>query len=419
MGPNGSGKSTLAYVLAGKADYEVTEGEVLFDGENMLAMAPDERAAKGVFLAFQYPIEIPGVATMTFLRTALNAQRKKRGEAGAVDARIPEARARGRRQARHRPGHAAPRASMSASPAARRSATRSCRWRCSSRALACSTRPIPASTSTRSRSSPTASTGCARPSAASIVITHYQRLLDYIVPDIVHVLSKGRIVRTGGKELALELEASGYAQYPGRGGVSHERRSPSRSKTAAEQPLAAGSQPLRKRQAARPGVVAACARRRSAFRGARAAAPARRGVEIHRPARADARRQAARRAARCRREGAREGRRPSCSATVECRRLVFVDGAFVPELSDLAALEAGLTIRSHGAGAGQGRRGRHRTARQDRADGRRRGRAQHRLHGRRRRDPRRRRRGDRRGRSIWSSRRPATSRPRCSRARSS
>ena len=81
MGPNGSGKSTLAYVLAGKADYEVTEGEVLLDGENVLEMEPDERAAKGVFLAFQYPIEIPGVATMTFLRTALNAQRKKRGEA--------------------------------------------------------------------------------------------------------------------------------------------------------------------------------------------------------------------------------------------------------------------------------------------------------------------------------------------------
>ena len=81
MGPNGSGKSTLSYVLAGKPGYEVTEGEILLDGEDMLAMQPDERAAKGVFLAFQYPLEIPGVATMTFLRTALNAQRKKRGEA--------------------------------------------------------------------------------------------------------------------------------------------------------------------------------------------------------------------------------------------------------------------------------------------------------------------------------------------------
>src|SRR4029079_455029 len=81
MGPNGSGKSTLAHVLAGKDDYEVTDGEVLFSGENILEMDPDERAAKGLFLAFQYPVEIPGVATMTFLRTALNAQRKKRGEA--------------------------------------------------------------------------------------------------------------------------------------------------------------------------------------------------------------------------------------------------------------------------------------------------------------------------------------------------
>src|SRR5216110_3257158 len=81
MGPNGSGKSTLAYVLAGKEDYEVTEGEVLFEGENVLEMEPDERATRGLFLAFQYPLEIPGVATMTFLRTALNAQRKKRGEA--------------------------------------------------------------------------------------------------------------------------------------------------------------------------------------------------------------------------------------------------------------------------------------------------------------------------------------------------
>ena len=88
MGPNGSGKSTLSYVLAGKDEYEVMEGEVLYNGENLLEMEPDERAAAGVFLAFQYPVEIPGVGTMTFLRTALNAQRKERGEAGADDARI-------------------------------------------------------------------------------------------------------------------------------------------------------------------------------------------------------------------------------------------------------------------------------------------------------------------------------------------
>ena len=109
MGPNGSGKSTLAHVLAGKAEYEVTEGEVLLDGENVLEMQPDERAAKGVFLAFQYPIEIPGVATMTFLRTALNAQRKKRGEAELT---TPEFMKRVREAAAKlddRSGHAAPR----------------------------------------------------------------------------------------------------------------------------------------------------------------------------------------------------------------------------------------------------------------------------------------------------------------------
>ena len=109
MGPNGSGKSTLAYVLAGKADYKVTEGDVLLDGESILEMAPDERAAKGVFLAFQYPVEVPGVATMTFLRTALNAQRKTRGESEVFHARIHQAGARDRQPSRHQPGDAAPR----------------------------------------------------------------------------------------------------------------------------------------------------------------------------------------------------------------------------------------------------------------------------------------------------------------------
>ena len=109
MGPNGSGKSTLAYVLAGKADYEVTDGEVLFNGENVLEMDPDERAAKGVFLAFQYPIEIPGVATMTFLRTALNAQRKQRGEAELTTPEFMKRVREEARQALDQPGHAAAR----------------------------------------------------------------------------------------------------------------------------------------------------------------------------------------------------------------------------------------------------------------------------------------------------------------------
>jgi Fe-S cluster assembly ATP-binding protein len=212
MGPNGSGKSTLAYVLAGKDDYEVTEGEVLFDGENVLEMDPDERAAKGVFLAFQYPIEIPGVATMTFLRTALNAQRKKRGEAELT---TPEFMKRVREGA----------AKLSISPDMLRRAVnvgfsggekkrneilqmallepRLSVLDETDSGLDIDALKIVADGVNRLRS----------PERASIVITHYQRLLDYIVPDIVHVLSKGRIVKTGGKELALELEASGYARY--------------------------------------------------------------------------------------------------------------------------------------------------------------------------------------------------------------
>ncbi len=130
--------------------------------------APDERAAKGLFLALQYPFEIPGVATMTFpAHRAQCAAQAARGEPD-IAARLPQAAcARSRRQARHRAGHAARAASMSASPAARRSATRFCRWRCCSRGWPCSTRPIPVSTSMRSRSCPKASTGCARPSGRS------------------------------------------------------------------------------------------------------------------------------------------------------------------------------------------------------------------------------------------------------------
>ena len=166
MGPNGSGKSTLAYVLAGKADYETTAGEVRFNGKNIFDMQPDERAAAGLFLAFQYPMEIPGVATMTFLRTALNAQRKKRGEPEIRRRNSSSGCATPRRSSRStRTCCAAP--SMSAFPAARRSATKFCRWRCLSRGSPCSTKPIPASISTHSKSSPTASTGCAGRSGRS------------------------------------------------------------------------------------------------------------------------------------------------------------------------------------------------------------------------------------------------------------
>jgi Fe-S cluster assembly ATP-binding protein len=212
MGPNGSGKSTLAHVLAGKAEYKVTEGDVLLEGESILEMQPDERAAKGVFLAFQYPIEIPGVATYEFLRTAMNAQRKRRGEAELT---TPDFMKRVRENA----------AKLSINPDMLRRGVnvgfsggekkrnevlqmallepRLAVLDETDSGLDIDALKIAADGVNRLRS----------PERAFVVITHYQRLLNYIVPDIVHVLSKGRIVKTGGKELAHELEASGYAQF--------------------------------------------------------------------------------------------------------------------------------------------------------------------------------------------------------------
>jgi Fe-S cluster assembly ATP-binding protein len=212
MGPNGSGKSTLAYVLAGKDDYDVTQGDVLFNGESVLEMEPDERAAKGVFLAFQYPIEIPGVATMQFLRTALNAQRKKRGEAELT---TPDFMKRVREQA----------AKLSINPEMLRRAVNvgfsgGEKKRNEILQMALLEPSLAVLDETDSGLDIDAlkivADGVNRlrsPERSAIVITHYQRLLDYIVPDVVHVLSKGRVVKTGGKELALELEATGYAQY--------------------------------------------------------------------------------------------------------------------------------------------------------------------------------------------------------------
>jgi Fe-S cluster assembly ATP-binding protein len=212
MGPNGSGKSTLAHVLAGKDGYEVTEGRVLFDGEDLLALEPDERAARGLFLAFQYPLEIPGVATMTFLRTAINAQRKKRGEAELL---VPDFVRRVREAAKHlgidqdmlRRGV---NVGFSGGEKKRNEVLqmallepRLCVLDETDSGLDIDALKIVAEGVNRLRA----------PERAFVVITHYQRLLNHIVPDVVHVLSRGRIVRTGGKELALELEARGYAQY--------------------------------------------------------------------------------------------------------------------------------------------------------------------------------------------------------------
>ena len=208
MGPNGSGKSTLAYILAGKEDYEVTEGSVTWNGEDLLEMEPDERAQAGVFLAFQYPMEIPGVASMTFLRTAINALRKSARRGRYHHPRFYQARPREGGDAQHVVRHAESVRSMSGSPAARRSAMRFCRWRCWSRRSACSMRPIAASTSTHVRIVAEGVNALRSPDRAFLVITHYQRLLNYIVPDKVHVMAAGRIAKSGGKELALELEKS-------------------------------------------------------------------------------------------------------------------------------------------------------------------------------------------------------------------
>jgi Fe-S cluster assembly ATP-binding protein len=212
MGPNGSGKSTLAYVLAGKADYAVTEGEVLFDGEDMLAMEPDERAAKGLFLAFQYPLEIPGVATMTFLRTALNAQRRKRGEAelSTPDFMKRVREAAGKLDIEQEMLRRGVNVGFSGGEKKRNEILQMALLEPrlavldeTDSGLDIDALRIVADGVNRLRS----------PQRAMVVITHYQRLLNYIVPDVVHVLSKGRIVKTGGKELALELEARGYAQF--------------------------------------------------------------------------------------------------------------------------------------------------------------------------------------------------------------
>ena len=209
MGPNGSGKSTLAHVLAGKAEYEVTEGEVLLDGENVLEMQPDERAAKGVFLAFQYPIEIPGVATMTFLRTALNAQRKKRGEAELT---TPDFMKRVREQA----GKLAINMDM-----LRRgvnvgfSGGEKKRNEILQMAVLEPTLALLDETDSgldidALRIVANGVNGLRRADRAIVMVTHYQRLLDYIEPDRVHVLSGGRILKSGDKSLALELEKRGY-----------------------------------------------------------------------------------------------------------------------------------------------------------------------------------------------------------------
>jgi len=212
MGPNGSGKSTLSYTLAGREGYEPTDGEVLYDGRDLLAMAPEERACEGLFLAFQYPVELPGVGGTTFLKHAVNARRKYRGEE-ELDAMafVKQLRAKAKElnmsdEMLKRPVNVGFSGGEKKRNETLQMAVLEPRLAIldeTDSGLDIDALKVVADGVNKLRS----------PDRAFVVITHYQRLLDYIVPDHVHVLSKGRIVSSGGKELALELEKNGYADF--------------------------------------------------------------------------------------------------------------------------------------------------------------------------------------------------------------
>ena len=212
MGPNGSGKSTLSYVIAGKEDYEVLDGEVLLDGQNLLEMEADQRAAAGVFLAFQYPLEIPGVGTMTFLKAALNAQRKARGEGELTTPElIKRVNAAGQKLEINRDFlKRALNVGFSGGEKKRMEILQMALLEPRFCILDETDSGLDIDALRIVSEGVNALRGADR---AFLVITHYQRLLNHIVPDTVHVMSAGRIVKTGGKELALELEANGYADY--------------------------------------------------------------------------------------------------------------------------------------------------------------------------------------------------------------
>src|SRR6516225_9626221 len=212
MGPNGSGKSTLSHVIAGKPGYEVTSGQILFRGEDLLAMEPDERAARGVFLAFQYPVEIPGVATMNFLRTALNAQRKARGES---EFSTPDFLKTVREVAKslNVPQDMLKRGVNVGFSGGEKKRNEILQMALFEPALCILDEMDSGLDIDALRIAADGVNALRSQDRAMVVITHYQRLLNYIVPDFVHVMARGRVVKSGGKELALELEAAGYAQF--------------------------------------------------------------------------------------------------------------------------------------------------------------------------------------------------------------
>jgi Fe-S cluster assembly ATP-binding protein len=212
MGRNGSGKSTLSYVLAGKEDYEVTEGEVLLDGVSLLDLEPSERATAGLFLAFQYPIEIPGVATMTFLKAAMNARRRA---AGAAELTTPDfmRAVKEAGQALHIDSDMLRRAlnvGFSGGEKKRAEILQMALLKPKMCILDETDSGLDIDALKLVSEGVNALRGADR---SMLVITHYQRLLNHIVPDVVHVFSDGKVVESGGKELALELEAKGYADF--------------------------------------------------------------------------------------------------------------------------------------------------------------------------------------------------------------
>ncbi|MQT14602.1 Fe-S cluster assembly ATPase SufC [Segnochrobactrum spirostomi] len=214
MGPNGSGKSTLSHVLAGRDDYEVTDGTVLLDGQDILALAPEERAAAGIFLALQYPIEIPGVSNMTFLKTALGAQRKARGEAELSTAEFIK-RVKAASEKLGISQDMLKRGVNVGFSGGEKKRNEILQMAVLEPRLAVLDETDSGLDIDALRIVADGVNALRAPDRAMLVITHYQRLLDYIVPDVIHVLAGGRIVKTGGRELALELEARGYAEYVG------------------------------------------------------------------------------------------------------------------------------------------------------------------------------------------------------------
>ncbi len=211
MGPNGSGKSTLSYVLAGRAGYEITDGSITYKGEDLSKLSPDQRAARGIFLAMQYPVEIPGVTTLTFLKTALNAQRRARGEKES-DAMGVLRLVREKAAALKVPEEMLKRALNVGFSGGEKKRLEILQMALFQPALAILDETDSGLDIDALKLVADGVNALRAPDRAMLVITHYQRLLSYIVPDRVHVLSAGRIIKEGGKEQAHELEAKGYEQ---------------------------------------------------------------------------------------------------------------------------------------------------------------------------------------------------------------